>query len=246
MIYESGFDSVEINAVESEIVSGISSYVNRTAASPVVSTVSSSRDSATISNEALLMAAAIVPSIEEQEYDDRFHRLIAIQGGLVGPGGVMINITTIEDPVYVIIKDESITVSGTDISSYQNAHKIRQETLRMLEYIRLLTQGIKIEEGQILQEKLRIMVDNLATVQGEMAGDPNYSKDDKPLEEAFRSITTILIADATRVEYSDMPDNDRMIFEARSMADLFNDLFFESLTNHGVKESFERAMSALD
>jgi flagellar biosynthesis component FlhA len=115
----------------------------------------------------------------------------------------------------------------------------------MLEYIRLLIQGIKIEEGQILQAKLMNMVNNLATVQGELVGDPNYNKDDKSLEEAFRNITTILIADAARLEYSEMPDNDRMIFEARDMAEMFNNLLFENLTKHDVKEAFEKAWAAL-
>jgi len=246
MLYESGLDAVEINAVEAEMISGFSSNVHSSAVSPIISTGSSDRDSVTISDEALSLAAAIVPSVEGQEYDDIFNRLIANQGGLVGPGGAMINIASPEKPVYAIVKNNSITIDGTDIYSNQSAHKIRQETLRMLEYIRLLTQDIKLEEAHILQEKLMIMVNSLATVQGEMAGDPNYSKDDKSLEEAFRNITTILIADATRVEYSDMPDNDRMIFEARSMADLFNDLFFESLKKYDAKEAFEKAMSALD
>jgi hypothetical protein len=115
----------------------------------------------------------------------------------------------------------------------------------MLEYIRLLMQGIKIEEGQILQAKLMNMVNNLATVQGELVGDPNYNQDDKSLEEAFRNITTILITDAARLEYSEMPDNDRMIFEARDMADMFNNLLFENLTKHDAKEAFEKAWSAL-
>jgi hypothetical protein len=109
----------------------------------------------------------------------------------------------------------------------------------------LLIQGIQIEESHILQEKLMIMVNSLANVMAELVGDPNYSPDDKSLEEAFRNITTILITDAARMEYSDMPDNDRMIFEARSMADLFNDLFYESLKNHDAKEAFEIAWSAL-
>jgi len=41
-------------------------------------------------------------------------------------------------------------------------------------------------------------VNNLANVQGELVGDPNYNQDDKSLEDAFRNITSILIADAAR------------------------------------------------
>jgi len=246
MQYESGLDPIEINAIETEMVSSISSNVHNSAMSPVVSTSSNAMDSVTISDEALSLAANIVPSVEGQEYDDIFNRLIADQGGLVGPGGAMINIASPEKPLYAIVKNNSITIEGTDIYSYQKGYKIRQETIRMLEYVRLLTQDIKIEEAHSLQEKLMTMVNSLATVQGELVGDPNYNQqDDKSLEEAFRNITSILIADAARVEYSDMPDNDQMIFEARSMADLFNNLFYESLKKNDIKESFENAWSVL-
>ncbi|MCL2662868.1 MAG: hypothetical protein FWE83_05990 [Oscillospiraceae bacterium] len=245
MSYDLGVDPVELYTPEAEIVPGVSGNAYSPVMPPVMSTGNSALDSAIISDEALILASTITPSLEGQEYDDIFNRLISNQGGLVGPGGAMINIASPENPVYAIVKNESITITGTDINVYQNAHKIRQETLRMLEYIRLLMQGIKIEEGQILQVKLMNMVNSLATVQGEMVGDPNYNQDDKSLEEAFRNITTILIADATRLEYADMPDNDRMIFEARDMAEMFNNLLFENLTKHNAKESFEKAWSAL-
>jgi len=42
-----------------------------------------------------------------------------------------------------------------------------------------------------------------------------------------------------------MPDNDRMIFEARDMAEMFNNLLFESLKKHGAKKSFDTAWSVL-
>ena len=245
MQYDLSVDPVEISAIETEMVSGISSNVYNPVISPVVSAVNNGTDSLTISDEALSLAATIVPSLEGQEYDDIFNRLISNQGGLVGPGGAMINIASPEGPVYAIVKNESITINGTDIYSSENAHQVRQATLRMLEYVRLLIQGIKIEESHILQEKLMNMVNSLANVMGELVGDPNYSPDDKSLEEAFRNITTILIADAARLEYSDMPDNDRMIFEARDMADVFNNLFYESLKKHDAKESFEIAWSAM-
>jgi len=246
MQYDSGIDPVEINAIETELVSGISSNVNTPAVSPVAGTSSNSMDSVTISDEALSLAETIVPPIEGQEYDDIFNKLIANQGGLVGPGGAMINIGLPEEPVYAIVKNESITIDGTDAYSSQNAHKVRQATLRMLEYVRMIIQGIQIEEAHILQEKLMSIAGSLANVMGELVGDPNYSPDDKSLEEAFRNITTILITDAARLEYSDMPDNDRMIFEARDMADLFNDLFYENLNKHdNAEEAFEKAWSAL-
>ena len=246
MQYGSGLDPVEISAIETEMVSKISGNVYGSAASPVIGAGSSALDSVTISDEALSLAATITPSVEGQEYDDIFNRLIANQGGLVGPGGAMINIASTEQPVYAIVKNKTITIDGTDIYSYQKGYKIRQETIRMLEYVRLLTQDIKIEEAHSLQEKLMIMVNSLATVQGELVGDPNYnSQDDNSLENAFRNITSILIADAARVEYSDIPDTDQMILEARSMAEMFNNLLFESLTKHKVKEAFEEAWSVL-
>jgi len=245
MQYELGPDSVELFISETEMVSGISNSVVSPAVSPVDSTSSNDMDSVTISDEALLLAASIVPSIEEQEDVDNFNMLIAIQGGLVGPGGAMINIASTEEPVYAVVKNESIAISGTDIYSSQNTYEIRQTTIRMLEYVQLLVQNVKIEEGQSLQEKLMNMVSSLATVQEELVGDPNYSQDSGSLEEAFRNITSILIADTARVEYSDMPDNDQMIFEARSMADMFNNLLFESLTKYDAKKSFDKAWSVL-
>ena len=245
MSYDFGVDPIEIYAAETEPVSGISGNAYSPVMPPVGSTGNSALDSVIISDEALSLAATIVPSLEGQEYDDIFNKLIANQGGLVGPGGAMINIASPEMPVYAIVKNESITIDETDIYSSQNAHQVRKATLRMLEYVRLLIQGIQIEESHILQEKLISTVNSLANVMGELVGDPNYSPDDKSLEEAFRNITTILITDAARLEYSDMPDNDRMIFEARDMADMFNDIFYESLKKHDAEEAFEKAWSAL-
>jgi len=36
-----------------------------------------------------------------------------------------------------------------------------------------------------------------------------------------------------------------MILEARDMAEMFNNLLFESLTKHDIKEAFEEAWSVL-
>jgi len=245
MQFELGSDSVDIKTIETEEMKGISSTINRSKASLAIDSIGNGMDNVTISDEALLLAATIVPSLEEQENDARFNMLIATQGGLVGPGGAMINIASIESPVYAMVKNGSITISGMDFYSYQNAFEIRHSTIKMLEYVQLLTQEVKIEEGHSLQEKLMIMVDSLANVQEELVGDPNYNQDSKSVEEAFRNITSILIADSARVEYSDMPDNDQMIFEARSMADMFNNLLFESLTKYDPKEAFEKAWSAI-
>ena len=245
MQYDSGLDSIEIHAIENEIISGISSAQKASAASTVSSTAINARDSATISAEALQLAASITPSIEDQEYDDMFHESIALQGGLIGPGGAMINIGPIDDPTYAVIKNETITISGMDLYSYQAAYQLRQETARMLEYVMMLTQNVKIEEGQSLQEKLMNMVNSLANVMAEQVGDPNYTQDAESLEEAFRNITTVLITDVARVEQSQLPDNDNMIMEARSMADMFNNLFFESLKNNDAKKSFDTAWSVL-
>jgi len=157
----------------------------------------------------------------------------------------MINIAIDEKPVYAVIRDGIISVSGKDIYSAQNTYDIKQSTIRMLEYVQVLTQNVKLEESHNLQEKLMNITNSLANVQAEMVGDPNYDQKTESLEEAFRNITSILIADAARVEYSDMPDNDRMIFEARDMADMFNNLFFENLKKHGAKKSFDTAWSIL-
>jgi len=245
MPYEIDPVSAEINIIETEMVSGISSFMNNSAFSPVTNTSGNDMDSVTISDEAVVLAAAIVPSLLEKESDDRFNMLIAIQGGLVGPGGAMINIAIDEKPVYAVIRDGTISVSGMNIYSAQNTYDIKQSTIRMLEYVQLLTQNVKLEESHSLQEKLMNITNSLANVQAEMVGDPNYNKKTESLEEAFRKVTTILIADATRVEYSDMPDNDRMIFEARDMAEMFNNILFENLTKHDIKKSFDTAWSAI-
>jgi len=245
MQYDLGSDSIEIHTLETEMVSGISSIEKGFAALPVDGTSSNDLDTVTISDEALSLASTIVPSIEEQEDDDNFNMLIAIQGGLVGPGGAMIDIASTDEPVYAVVKNDSISIPGTDIYSSRNAYAIRQATIRMLEYVQLLIQNVKIEEAHSLQEKLMNMVNSLAIVQGELAGDPNYRKDAESLEEAFRNITSILIADSARVEYSELPDNDQMILEARSMADMFNNLLFENLTKYDAKQSFDKAWSKL-
>jgi len=245
MQYEIDPISAEHSIIATEMVPGIASTMNNIAASPVTDTSSDDMDSVTISEETVVMAAMIVPSLSDQESDDRFNMLISIQGGLVGPGGAMINIAIDEKPIYAIIRDGKISISGMDIYSAQNAYDIKQSTIRMLEYVQLLTQNVKIEEGQILQEKLMNITNSLANVQAEMVGDPNYDQKTGSLEEAYRNITSILIADAARVEYSDMPDNDRMIFEAREMAEMFNNLLFENLTKHGVKKSFDTAWEVL-
>jgi len=238
-------DQILLEIQPPEMVSGISSTMNNSMTSSVIDTSSNDMDSVTISDEAIVLAATIVPSLLEQESDDRFNMLVAIQGGLVGPGGAMINIAIDEKPVYAVIRDGKISISGMDIYSAQNTYDIKQSTIRMLENVQLLTQNVKIEEGHILQEKLMNITNSLANVQAEMVGDPNYNEKTESLEEAFRNITSILIADATRVEYSDMPDNDRMIFEARDMADMFNNLFLENLKKHGAKKSFDTAWSVL-
>jgi len=240
-----GSDSVEFRALEAEMVQGVSGTVKGLAVLPVDGVDGVDRDSVTISAEALLLASAIVPSIKEQEDDDSFNMLIAAQGGLVGPGGAMINLASIDEPVYAIVKNDSISISGTDIYSSQTANEFRKSTIRMLEYVQLLIQNVKIEEAHSLQEKLMNMVNSLATVQGELAGDPNYKQDAESLEEAFRRVASILIADSTRVEYSELPDNDKMILEARSMADMFNNLLFERLLKHDAKKSFDEAWSVL-
>jgi len=241
--YDLGKDSVEIRALEAEMVSAVSSTDNISALIPVNSATSIGMDSATISDEALLLASEIVPSIEEQEDDDLFNMLIATQGGLVGPGGAMINISSVDDPLYAIVKSDSITVAGTDIYSSQSAYELRLETTRMLEYVQLFIQEVKIEEGNSLQENLMNFVNSLATLQEEMVGDPNYTQDAEALEEAFRNITSIMIADFARIEYSELPENDQMIMEARSMADMFNNLLFENLTKYDAKKAFEKAWS---
>jgi len=157
----------------------------------------------------------------------------------------MINIAIDEKPVYAIIRDGIISISGMDIYSTQNSYDLKQSTIRMLEYVQLLTQNVKIEESHSLQEKLMNITNSLANVQAEMVGDPNYDQKTESLEEAFRNITSILIGDAARVEYSELPDNDQMILEARSMADMFNNLLFESLTKYDTKKSFDKAWSVL-
>ena len=245
MLDETGLDSVEFYPIETELVQDISSTVNIPAYSPVDNTNNS--DSVTISDEAMLLALTIVPSIsiEEQVDDARFNMLIATQGGLVGPGGAMINIASTNEPVYAVLRNGTISIYGTDIYSAQNAYDVRESTLRMLEYVQLLIQDINIEETHSLEEKLMNTVNSLANVQGEMVGDPNYSLNAESLEEAFRNITTILIADAARVEYSELPDNNRMIMEARSMAEMFNNLLFDSLTKYDAKKAFEKAWSVL-
>jgi len=245
MQYEIDPVLAEQSIIATEMVSGIVSTINDPTTSLLTDTNGSDMDSVTISDESVVLAATIVPSLLEQESDDRFNMLIAIQGGLVGPGGAMINIAIDEKPVYAVIRDGKISVSGMDIYSAQNTYEIKQSTIRMLEYVQLLTQNVKIEEGLILQEKLMNMVNSLANIFGELVGDPSYDEKTESLEEAFRKITSILITDATRVEYSDMPDNDRMIFEARDMADMFNNLFFENLKKHGAKKSFDTAWEVL-
>ena len=246
MQYDLNSDSVEIHAIETEMVQDVLSTAKTSAALPVTGTSSSDLDSVTISDEALSLASAIIPSIEEQEDNDSFNMLIAAQGGLVGPGGAMINIASTEEPVYAVVKNDSISISGTDIYSPQNAYELRKSTLRMLEYMQLMIQNVKIEEGHILQEKLMLMVSSLAEVQQELVGDPNYRRDAESLEEAFRNITSIMIADSARVEFSYVPDEDQMILEARSMADMFNNLLFESFTKYDAKKSFDKAWSALN
>ena len=238
-------DSIEIRAYKAEMIADISSIDEISATLSNNSSSSSGMDSVTISDEALLLASSIVPSIQEQADNDRFNMLIATQGGLVGPGGAMINIASVEEPLYAIVKNGSISISGMDIYSSLDAYEVRQSTLKMLEYVQLLIQNVKIEEGNSLQENLTNMVNSLANVQGEMVGDPNYSKDAESLEEAFRNITSIMIADSARVEYSELPEDDQMILEARSMADMFNNLLFENLTKNGAKKAFEKAWSAL-
>jgi len=245
MQYEIDPISAEHSIIATEMVAGISSAMNNSTTSSVVDISDNDMDSVTISDESVVLAATVVPSLLEQESDDRFNMLISIQGGLVGPGGAMINIAIDEKPVYAVIRDGKISVSGMDIYSAQNIYDIKQSTIRMLEYIQMLTQNVKLEESHSLQEKLMSITNSLATVQAEMVGDPNYDKKTESLEEAYRSITSILIADAARVEYSDMPDNDRMIFEARDMADMYNNLFFESLKKHGAKKSFDTAWAVL-
>jgi len=237
--------STELSIIEAEMVSGVSSTADISAASPVAGVSGNETDSVTISDEAILLAEAIVPSIEEQENDNNYNRMIALQGGLVGPGGAMINIASTNEPVYAVLKNGTISVSGMDIDSAQSAYDIKQSTIRMLEYVQLLIQDVKIENSHSLQDKLMNMVNSLANILGEMVGDPGYTQKSESLEEAFKNVTSILIADATRVEYSDLPDNDRMIFEARDMAEMFNNLLFENLTKHGVKKSFDTAWSVL-
>jgi len=238
-------DSVEIRALETEMVSDVSNAPDISAFAPTVGTNSNDMDSATISDEALLLAGTIMPSIDEQVGNDTFNMLIATQGGLVGPGGAMINIASVDEPLYAIIKNDSITISGMDVYSYQNAYETRLSTIRMLEYVQMLIQNVKIEEGDSLQEKLMNMTNSLATVQSEMVGDPNYKHDFESLEEAFRNVSSILIADAARVEYSELPDDDQMILEARSMAEMFNNLLFDSLTKNDIKKAFDEAWSVL-
>ena len=240
-----GTDSIELSIYEAEMISDITGVNSMSTAIPVSGTSSNEMDSATISDEAILLASTIVPSIEEQEDYDKFNRLIAVQGGLVGPGGAMINISSIEEPIYAIVKNDLISISGMDAYSYQNAYDIRQTTIRMLEYTQQLIQNVKIEDGSSLQEKLMNMVDSLATLQGEQVGDPNYIQKGESLEDAFRNLTTILIADAARIEYSELPEDDQMILEARSMAEMFNNLLFENLTKSDAKTAFKKAWSAL-
>ena len=245
MLYEIDPISADRSLIETEMVSGITNTVNSSAASLITDINRNDVDTVTISDEAIVLAATIVPSLEEQESDDRFNMLIAIQGGLVGPGGAMINLAIDEKPVYAVIRDGIITISGMDIYSAQNIYDIKQSTIRMLEYVQLLTQNVKIEESHSLQEKLMNITNSLANVQAELVGDPNYIQKADSLEEAFRNITSIIIADTARVEYSDMPDNDRMIFEARDMADMFNNLLFKNLSKHEAKKSFDKAWSIL-
>ena len=247
---------IELNTFEIEKLSEISNTEMTTAPPLAISTSSNARDSVSISEEALLLASTIVPSLQEQKDHDRFNMLIALQGGLVGPGGAMINIASTLDPVYAVVKKESISISRASTSSSQNTESTQsaqntynttQSTTRMLEYVQNLIQNVRIEEEHSLQESLMNMVNSLANVMEELVGDPNYNQEFEALKEAFRTISSIMIADYTRVEYSYMPDNEQMIFEARDMADMFNNLLFESLIkyNMNVKESFDKAWSAL-
>jgi len=251
---------IKIYTFETEKLSEITNNEDASALPLGINKAANDLDSVTISEEALLLASQIVPSLQEQQDDERFNLLIALQGGLVGPGGAMINIASYDEPVYAVVKKESISISRTDTSSSQNAQNAQdaqstqnsqntygatQSTTRMLEYAQKLIQNVKIEEEHLLQESLMNMVNSLANVMEELVGDPNYNQEFEALKEAFKNISTIMIADYARVEYSYMPDNEQMIFEARDMADMFNNLLFESLTKYNLKESFDKAWSVL-
>jgi len=244
MQYDLNTDSVNINVIQAEVIADALSIERASAVMPVAG-VGNDHDSVLISDEALYLASLIVPSIQEQDEDGRFNMLVAIQGGFVGPGGAMINIASSEDPVYAVVKNDSITIYNEDIYSPQSAYEIRLSTARMLEYVQLLMRDVKIEDGNSLEEKLMNMTNSLANIQGELVGDPNYSQKNDSLEEAFRNITSIMIADFARVEYSELPDNDQMILEAREMADMFNNLLFENLIKYDVKKSFDNAWSEI-
>ena len=82
MQYEIDPISAEFSPIATEMVSGISSTTNDPTTSPVTDISSNDMDSVTISNEAVVLAATIVPSLLEQESDDRFNMLIQFKGGL--------------------------------------------------------------------------------------------------------------------------------------------------------------------
>jgi len=239
-------DSAVFQVYETEKLAGISGSDKMPAVVSAVSTGENDRDTVTISDEAMMLAEMIIPYSEDNpEYYDSFNMAIATQGGLVGPGGAMVNIASSEEPVYAVVLNGIMSISGTEITPPQGMSGVRQSTIKMLEYVQMLMQNVRFEESHDLQNQLLNMVASLANVQEELSGDPNFKQDTDSLQEAFRTITSILIADSARVKHQYMPDSEQIILDARDMADMFNNLFFENFIELGAREAFSNAWSVL-